>query len=101
MTPATRTGIGVLGVALLGAGALGWVLGAAPAPGALVLGGLILLSLLIEGRYRRPAADAPSSTAGWQPTDEIFRDDESGRWLRVWFNPQTGERRYVEAPPRD
>ena len=101
MTRAARTGIGVLGVLLLAAGGVGWAFGAAPAPGLLVLGGLILLSLWIEGRYHRPAADAPPSEAGWQPTDEIFRDEESGRWLRVWFNPHNGERRYVEAPPRN
>ena len=32
---------------------------------------------------------------------ERFRDDESGQWLRVWFNPASGERRYQpDDPPR-
>jgi len=33
----------------------------------------------------------------WQPTNEKFIDDESGRPVTVWFNPKTGARRYVEA----
>jgi hypothetical protein len=33
----------------------------------------------------------------WQPTTEKFLDEESGRPVTVWFNPQTGARRYVEA----
>ena len=34
--------------------------------------------------------------AGWQPTAERFRDEESGAMVTVWFNAKTGERRYVE-----
>lgn len=33
----------------------------------------------------------------WEPTNEKFIDDESGRPVTVWFNPKTGARRYVEA----
>ena len=35
--------------------------------------------------------------AGWAPTAERFRDQESGAMVTVWFNAKTGERRYVEA----
>jgi hypothetical protein len=31
----------------------------------------------------------------WQPTNEKFIDDESGKPVTVWFNPKTGARRYV------
>jgi hypothetical protein len=34
---------------------------------------------------------------GWAPTPERFRDTESGAMVTVWFNANTGERRYVEA----
>ena len=38
-----------------------------------------------------------------QPTGERFLDEESGQPITVWFNPVTGERRYVEegATPND
>ena len=31
----------------------------------------------------------------WHETSEQFIDDASGELVRVWFNPATGERRYV------
>jgi hypothetical protein len=31
----------------------------------------------------------------WHPTDEKFVDPESGKLVTVWFDPSTGERRYV------
>jgi hypothetical protein len=31
----------------------------------------------------------------FQPTDEVFLDHRSGRVLRVYTDPETGERRYV------
>jgi hypothetical protein len=59
----------------------------------LVLGALILLTVFLEPRYRG-ALPGPMGP-GWQQTSERFRDDESGDWLEVWFDPETGERRYV------
>jgi len=29
-----------------------------------------------------------------QPTDEVFTDPASGKRMRVWYNPATGEREY-------
>ena len=59
----------------------------------LVIGAVILLTVFLEPRYRGtlPGPVEP----GWQQTSERFRDEESGEWLEVWFDPETGERRYV------
>jgi hypothetical protein len=59
----------------------------------LVIGTLILLTVFLEPRYRG-ALPGPVG-AGWQQTSERFRDEESGEWLDVWFDPESGERRYV------
>jgi hypothetical protein len=29
-----------------------------------------------------------------QPTDEVFTDPASGKRMRVWYDPATGEREY-------
>jgi len=73
---------------LLGAGAY-----------ALGFAGLIVLGTVFEGRYRsshaRPGAD-------WKPTDERFEDPQTGQTVQVFYDPASGERRYVSdsQPPR-
>ena len=62
----------------------------------LVAAGLLLLGTLFE-RFHYRGAGTPPDAAGWQPTAERFLDEESGRLVVVWFNPATGERRYVDA----
>ena len=59
----------------------------------IALGAVLLLTVFFEPRYRRSDSDLAGS--GWQQTSERFRDEESGKWLEVWFNPATGERRYL------
>jgi hypothetical protein len=100
MTAALRLGVMALGAGLVLLG--GWLHWQAPGsgwgPGG--IGILILLSALLEGRYRgQSTPEAPGP--GWEPTAERFRDDEDGHWLRVWFHPASGERRYQpdDAPP--
>jgi hypothetical protein len=44
-------------------------------------------------RYRPLTADQPGRD--WHATPERFVDPESGRLVTVFFNPATGERRYV------
>lgn len=69
----------------------------------IVLGSIILLTVFLEPRYRKSGTSPPGP--GWQQTSERFRDEESGEWLEVWFEPQSGERRYVPvssaAHPQD
>lgn len=91
-----RTIILVIGLVVLCSGVVLCI--AAPhAPGLppLILGALITGSVLFEGRYRRANAGAAPQGPGWAETGEVFRDEESGGWVRVWANAGTGERRYV------
>ena len=63
--------------------------------GAILAGGV----LIERWRYRPLTADPPGPD--WQATPERFVDPESGRLVTVFFNPATGERRYVaDAEPR-
>lgn len=67
--------------------------------GYLVLGGLVLLtSILFERRGYRPRVDR--GRGRWQATGERFVDPASGERVEVRFNPETGERDYVEDGPR-
>jgi hypothetical protein len=91
-----RAGLLVFGgVMLAGAafGALsGWPLGAIiplAVWGAILAGGV----LVERWRYQLLADDRPGRD--WQATPERFVDPETGRLVTVFFNPATGERRYV------
>ena len=42
-------------------------------------------------RYRSSQRTASESS---QPTSEVFTDPASGKPMRVWYNPTTGEREY-------
>ncbi len=66
----------------------------------LAVASLFLLGTVYERFYYRGAPDAVLGPE-WQPTAERFRDEESGALVTVWFNPATGERRYVEAREAD
>jgi hypothetical protein len=73
-----------------------------PGPGAyaLGLGGVILLGTVFERWRYRPNDARPGS--GWQATGERFEDPHSGKTLQVFYDPRSGERRYVsdsEPPP--
>lgn len=61
-----------------------------------VSGAVVLLGVLFEARRYRTR-----STAGrWQDTDERFIDPSTGHLVQVRFNPQTGERDYVDLGPQ-
>ena len=80
----------------------------------IVSAALLLIALYEQARYHghgesaalSPPAGAPSrgqpdgfgggtGPGGYQRTDEVFEDPTTGRRLRVWFDPVTGERRYL------
>ena len=42
-------------------------------------------------RYRSSGEAAGESS---KPTDEVFTDPATGKSMRVWYNPATGEREY-------
>jgi hypothetical protein len=71
-----------------------------PGAYALGLGGLVLLGTAFERWRYRPNDARPG--ADWEPTGERFEDPSTGKILRVFYDPRSGERRYVsdsEPPP--
>ncbi|MHB8458542.1 MAG: hypothetical protein ACYDAK_03715 [Candidatus Limnocylindrales bacterium] len=110
MHTGVRILIGVVaGVMLLGG--LVFILGGG-SPGVgielVVLGGAGILAVTLErGRYRSEHAERTAAPAGpgggetdgaleprFQRTGEAFVDPTTGRRMRVWLDPGTGERRY-------
>ena len=64
-----------------------------------ISGGLIVIALLSwfiwDKRYRKNhGTDIPQ---GYVVTDEVFIDPLSGKKLKVYYNPQTGDRFYYES----
>lgn len=108
-----RVIIGVAGAALLLGGLLLALSGFPGSPFAalwlIVSGAVLLIAAVIEvSRYRYEAAERlrmdPGPGGGeaggplelrFRPTDEVFVDPTSQRRMRVYSDPQTGERRYV------
>jgi hypothetical protein len=93
-----------------------WLIVLPNGPGTIVglwfvaLGLALVVAALIERiRYRSDPLDRegpPTGPAGGEPlgtsleprfrrTDEVFTDPTSGRRMRVWMDPGTGDRRYV------
>jgi hypothetical protein len=91
-----RAGLLVFGGIMLAAAAFGALFGCRLAAmialavwGAILAGGV----LVERWRYQFLTEDRPSRD--WQATPERFVDPETGRPVTVFFNPATGERRYV------
>lgn len=59
------------------------------ANGALIVGGI-----LFERHGYHPRVDR--TRGKWQPTGERFIDPTTGQMMEVRYNPETGERDYVE-----
>jgi hypothetical protein len=53
----------------------------------------IVIALFGWDRYRGNRKSASNSSAA-QPTSEVFIDTETGRRMRVWYDPETGQREY-------
>jgi hypothetical protein len=67
----------------------------APGVYALALGATIILGTLFERwRYRKNERHPPG--AGWAATGERFVDPSTGKDIEVFYDPLSGERRYVE-----
>jgi len=63
-----------------------------------LIGAVVLVAIIFESSRYRPLLDR--SAAGWESTGERFIDPTSGKLVEVRFNPESGERDYVEVPPR-
>jgi hypothetical protein len=77
-----------------------WLWTAYHVPTILICGILIFITAALEPIYGR--ANGKPRNGSWRATDERFIDPETGRLVTVWYDPATGDRRYVddgEAPP--
>jgi len=99
VSPVARTTALVLGGALSLAGialctidAGGFALAA--------MGGLIVASVLLEGRYRRGSGQGMGGSGRWQETGEREIDSETGQPMAVWFDPVSGARCYLPLGER-
>ncbi len=64
--------------------------------GLFVLAALVVIGTLFERRYRGSKAAPHGRGLGqWQATGEREVDHETGTILDVWYDPVSGERRYV------
>jgi hypothetical protein len=91
----------ILGLVLLAIAVIAAVL-AAPVPliaWPAVVGLLFVIGTAFERVRYKPVAPTPPLGSGWVETAERFRDPATGRWVQVYFKPETGERSYVEIPP--
>jgi hypothetical protein len=59
----------------------------------LIIAGAVLVSIVFERRYRN---NQRPPQGRWQPTGERFSDPTTGKEVEVFYDPQSGERRYVE-----
>ena len=84
-----------VGVLCIAGGAFALAAGVWPgAIGPTIFGVLLLLGTVWERLYYKPLGrNRPGP--GWVATDERFIDEDSGRAVRVWVEPASGERRYV------
>src|SRR3954451_3330558 len=105
-----RVMLGVIGVAMFAGGLVVLTSGVAPAPAGLwglVGGAVLIVAVTLERlRYRSEAAEKAALDVGpgggepdvplapFRATEERFIDPTSGRVMRVYVNPGTGERRY-------
>lgn len=70
-----------------------WLWSATGNPMLVIFGLLVMVTAALEPIYGR--ANGKPAGAAWRATDEKFVDPESGKVVTVWFDPDTGERRYV------
>ena len=94
-----RRALLLVALTLLAVGLGALLLGARPGLPMTIWGAVLLAAVLFERwRYR---ASSPGRPDAWQPTGERFIDPESGRPMRVLYNPSTGERRYEWLGPQN
>ena len=103
--------VGGAGLTLLGLALVAIVGPGGPLVGIYAVGlglALIVAALIERVRYRSDVAEREAAPIGpgggepmdallearFRPTDEVFIDPTSGRKMRVWLDPRSGERRY-------
>jgi hypothetical protein len=95
MAAMLRSIVIAVGVLCIGGGVLALATGMWPgAIGPAVFGALLLLGTVWERLYYKPL-ERGRPGPGWVATEERFIDEDSGRAVRVWVEPKSGERAYV------
>jgi hypothetical protein len=60
-----------------------------------IVAAVVVIGVVVAGfgwdRYRN---DGKAGGESSQPTAEVFTDPATGKAMRVWYNPSTGERDY-------
>ena len=79
------------GVLMAAGGAALWAISGNPF--IFIMGAIAVLTSIVERTYGAPTRARPN--AGMRPTDERCVDPETGHLVTVWFDPESGERRYV------
>jgi len=98
-TLAVRSAIGLIGTLLLAGGLAALGIGQPLAGAWAVIGGAVLIvgAVFEAGRYA--ASDEGQLGADrFERTEETFEDPTSGERVRVWFDPESGSRRYEPDP---
>jgi hypothetical protein len=91
-----RSALLIIGAALTAAALVAAVLGWIPLAGHLAIPGIVLLLAMlneIRRRYKPPEPGPPGP--GWIETSERFVDPETNQEVTVYYQPSSGERRYV------
>ncbi|HWA90020.1 MAG TPA: hypothetical protein VG889_08305 [Rhizomicrobium sp.] len=89
-----RSALIAVGALCVVCGLAGLATGTLAAGWAVFWGAILLLGTVLERvRYKQLENGRPGP--GWIATSERFIDDETGKPVRVWLEPATGERRYV------
>jgi hypothetical protein len=95
-SPEMRKGLITIGVlvAILGVAAL--MSGIVPESFVVICWGAFLVFVIIIERFRYKALVSRRPGPGWERTTERFVDEETGRVVTVYIQPETGERAYVK-----
>ena len=88
-------GVVMLAIAIVASisGAPGFAIGWLGGVGILAIAGTIFERVRYKPLGRQPPG------VGFAATEERFRDPATGSWVQVYYNCETGERRYVETDP--
>ncbi len=81
-------------ISFLGAAAL--VSGAAEPGIVFFASGVLLAAAVVLEQFRYKALERGRPGPGWERTAERFVDDETGKTVTVYVEPETGERAYVQ-----
>ena len=58
--------------------------------------GVAVIVAIVMSFFLRRHGERDSAQAHWQRTDEVFVDPSTNRLMRVWVEPGTGARHYIQ-----